>query len=135
MKFFEVEKLSREVWQSLDLGDAEVHMELLEKVTHKYVLLADGDEKPPYAVIGLMPGSVLSPYIVLWFSLAKEVKPTRAQLLSGKKLLEEFFSRNNSTVFKAEIFNEDLIGARFAEFCGFKPTDKLECRTVYERKV
>lgn len=135
MKFVQHTSLSESTWGQLDLGDFAENKDLLKSVTHEYIVITAGGKGTPYGVIGLMPGSLISPETVLWFSMFKDVTPSRAQLRQGRKLLRGFFYKKAPMKFKAEIFVGDEVGARFAKFCGFTPIQNLDDRIIYERKV
>lgn len=131
MNVVETNGITNELWRQLETGVEEDMKTNLRRVTKTYYTAY---KNGPVAVLGVMPGSMISGNLTLWFSLLPGYVPSRSDLRKAKSLFEQFAASNSGYVLQAEVFVGDTVAERFAKFFGFQHVRAFGGRDLYVRK-
>lgn len=135
MRLIRVDTLTDYAWEAMGYLQGDTDRKLMATVTDHYLLGMPSLTSLPLAVIGVMPGSLLSKHTVLWFGMFNGSEPKLGDLRQSRAAMEAYFLEHSDTYFQAEVKLGDAPGAKFAKFFGFQPVLETADRTLYEREI
>jgi hypothetical protein len=133
MKFVRSENMADYAWGQLQFSEEEQKfLPMLQQLTKEYFMVFT-NQLELVAVVGLMPGSMVSNKAKVWIAFTG-AKIGRKLLADSKRMLDRQQLWPNYLWLEADIAHSNPEHIRFAIFFGFTPLEIQETYTIYRRK-
>ncbi len=130
MWLVELDKVSDVMFDRAKVNVAEPLRQTLRDRSHK--VFAVGKTDDPFLILGAMPLTMLSTTAVVWAMFLRDTELSFSDIREGARLLRKFDAMHEYKLL-ADIGPQDEVGAKFARFCGFVPTEISDNFDVYEQ--